>query len=54
WDIASHQLSLIINEEKCSLLLIKQQIAKVGHDTKEVKATDTAYENLHGCCKYDR
>ena len=54
WDIASHQLSLIINEEKCSLLFIKQQIAKVGHDTKEVKATDSAYENLHGCCKYQR
>ena len=33
WDIPSHQLSLILNEEKCSLLDVKKAIAKVGHDT---------------------
>ena len=26
--------------------------ANVGHDTDQVKATDEAYSNLHGCCKY--
>ena len=39
WDIESHQLSLIINEEKCSVLDVKKAIAKVGHDTDEIKAT---------------
>jgi hypothetical protein len=29
-------------------------IAKVGHDTKEVKATQADYDNLHTCCKYER
>jgi len=29
-------------------------LAKVGHDTDEVKATDEVYENLHHCCKYER
>lgn len=47
-------LHLIINEEKCSILDIKKAIAKVGHDTDEVKATDKDYENLHGCCHYER
>lgn len=47
-------LHLIINEEKCSILDVKKAIAKVGHDTDEVKATDKDYENLHGCCHYER
>lgn len=47
-------LHLIINEEKCSILDIKKAIAKVGHDTDEVKTTDADYENLHGCCHYER
>jgi len=24
----------------------------VGHDTKELKATDEAYDSVHPCCKY--
>lgn len=47
-------LHLIINEEKCSVLDIKKAIAKVGHDTDEVKATIEDYENLHSCCHYER
>ena len=54
WDIPSHQLSLILNEEKCSLLDVKKAIAKVGHDTDEVKATKEDYDKLHSCCLYER
>ncbi|MFN4026565.1 MAG: heavy-metal-associated domain-containing protein [Flavobacterium sp.] len=54
WHIDDHQLHLIINEEKCSLIEIKKAIAKVGHDTDEVKATDEDYQKLHGCCMYER
>ena len=54
WDIESHQMTVLINEEKCELLAVKQAIAKVGHDSDEVKATDEAYQNLHGCCLYER
>ena len=39
---------------KASLLDVKKAVAKVGHDTDEVKATDEEYDNLHGCCKYER
>jgi hypothetical protein len=45
---------LILNEEKASLLQVKQAIAKIGHDTDEVKASDANYDNLHSCCKYER
>jgi copper chaperone CopZ len=54
WNIETHQLSVILNEEKCTLLEVKKAIAKVGHDTDEVKTTDATYENLHHCCLYDR
>ena len=37
WNIDDHILHLIINEEKCAVLDVKNAIAKVGHDTDEVK-----------------
>ena len=54
WDINDHILHLIINEEKCSLLDVKKAVAKIGHDTEEVKATDEVYAKLHSCCQYER
>jgi mercuric ion binding protein len=54
WHIDDHMLHLIINEEKCSVLNVKKAIAKVGHDTDEVKATDADYAKLHSCCLYER
>ncbi len=54
WHIDDHMLHLIINEEKCSLSDIKIAIAKVGHDTDDVKATEEEYGKLHGCCLYER
>ncbi|WP_295337786.1 metal transporter [Flavobacterium sp.] len=54
WHIDDHKLHLIINEEKCSLVDVKKAIAKVGHDTEDIKATDEDYNRLHGCCMYER
>lgn len=54
WNIETHKLNLVINEEKCSLTDVKKAIAKVGHDTDGVKATKEDYDNLHSCCQYDR
>jgi len=54
WNIETHELSVILNEEKSTILAVQKAIAKVGHDTKEVKALTEDYSNLHGCCQYDR
>lgn len=54
WNINTHVLSLILNEEKTSVAEVEKAVAKVGHDTKDIKATQEDYENLHTCCKYDR
>lgn len=52
WHSDHQDLHLIIDETKCSLLDVEKAIAKVGHDTKNVKATDAEYAKVHGCCKY--
>lgn len=54
WDISSHHLSVILNEEKASPLDLNKAVAKAGHDTKEIKAETADYDNLHSCCKYVR
>lgn len=52
WDIPTHQLSVIMDERKTDAMKIKTAIVAVGHDTKELKATEEAYESVHPCCKY--
>ncbi|MEH6682165.1 MAG: metal transporter [Sediminicola sp.] len=52
WDIPSHQLSLVMDERKTNSMEIKTALVEVGHDTKELKATEEAYGKVHPCCKY--
>jgi copper chaperone CopZ len=52
WDVKSHQINIILDERKTTLETIKQNIANVGHDVKDFKASDEAYESVHPCCKY--
>lgn len=52
WDIPTHQLSLVIDERKTDHMKVKTALVAVGHDTKELKATQEAYDNVHPCCKY--
>ncbi|PJJ09351.1 copper chaperone CopZ [Flavobacterium sp. 1] len=54
WSVETHQLSVIINEEKCSLIDVKKAVAKVGHDTDSVKSSKEDYGKLHSCCQYER
>jgi len=54
WNVDTHQLNLILNEEKTTLLDVKKAVARAGHDTDVVKATEEAYSNLHSCCQYER
>lgn len=52
WNVETHELKLIFDERKTSLKDIQENIAAVGHDTKEFKAPDEAYDKIHACCKY--
>ena len=52
WDLKTKKLSLILDERKTNKKTVQKAVAKVGHDTKEVKATKDAYESVDPCCKY--
>ncbi|AUP78754.1 heavy-metal-associated domain-containing protein [Flavivirga eckloniae] len=52
WNVKTHELKLIFDERKTDLKTIQNSIVAVGHDTKELKATDEAYASVHPCCKY--
>jgi cation transport ATPase len=52
WNIDTHELSLIYDDGKTDLKTIKTNIAAVGHDTKDIKATLEAYNSVDMCCRY--
>ncbi len=54
WNQESQLLSVSYDETKTDTKKIQSEIAKAGHDTELYKASDKAYDNLPGCCKYDR
>lgn len=54
WDKESKQLMVTFDQSRTSLEAVEKAIARAGHDTQNHKAHDEAYENLPGCCHYDR
>lgn len=54
WDKKTKMMVLSFDESKTNVDKVQQAIAKVGHDTPKHKATDEAYNELPGCCQYDR
>jgi cation transport ATPase len=52
WNVNTHELKLIYNENLTNLATIEKNVAAVGHDTKNVVATDEAYNSVHDCCRY--
>ncbi|WP_432411781.1 heavy-metal-associated domain-containing protein [Rasiella sp. SM2506] len=52
WNVETKECSLIFDENKTDVATISQSIANVGHDTKEIKATEEAYNSVHACCLY--
>ncbi|RED47203.1 copper chaperone CopZ [Winogradskyella eximia] len=52
WNVDTHELKLIFDERKTDVKTISKNIAAVGHDTKEIKATDEQYHSVHACCLY--
>jgi len=54
WNKETKMLEVTFNNTKTSTDKIEKAIAKVGHDTPHFKAKDDVYNELPGCCKYDR
>jgi copper chaperone CopZ len=54
WNDTDEMLTVTFDDTKTTTMKIEESVAKVGHDTDHVKATDKTYNTLPGCCKYDR
>ena len=53
WDKSTQMLAVTMGENTDEMAVHKA-VAKVGHDTDKVKADKAVYNDLPGCCKYDR
>jgi len=54
WDALTQQIEVSYDDSLLSQSDIETTIALVGHDSENAKASDRAYEDLHGCCQYER
>jgi periplasmic mercuric ion binding protein len=54
WNEDNKELTVSYAAAKTSSEKIQQAIAKAGYDTKDFTADNSAYDKLHGCCKYER
>jgi len=52
WNVNSKEFILIIDENICSLVKVKEAISMAGHDTSSLTANEEAYNGLPPCCKY--
>lgn len=54
WDKDSKIATITYDEKKTNKEAILKKIALVGYDNASFLAPDDVYNNLHGCCQYDR
>lgn len=54
WEVKTDTITLTYDTKKTDPDAILQAIADKGYDSDTHKATDEAYNKLHGCCQYDR
>lgn len=54
WNKETKTIEVTFDDSKTDMNKIELAIAKVGHDTDNYKAKDETYNELPGCCQYDR
>lgn len=54
WNEQNKMATITYNSKKTSLNAILKSIAIAGFDNQDFLAPDEAYNNLPGCCKYER
>ncbi|MBS1780756.1 MAG: heavy-metal-associated domain-containing protein [Bacteroidetes bacterium] len=52
WNVDSHVLTVIYRPSKTNENTILQSVAKAGHSSEKIKATDADYNKLPECCHY--
>lgn len=54
WDAVNKKVTVTYDSKKTNLDTIHKAIALSGYDTEKIKASETNYNKLPGCCQYDR
>jgi hypothetical protein len=54
WNQDSAMATLTYDSKKTNQDEILKRIALIGYDSDKFLAPDDVYDNLHGCCQYDR
>ena len=54
WDKDSKLATITYDSQKTNKNEILKRIALAGYDSDTFLAPDDVYDNLHGCCQYDR
>ena len=54
WNVDTKMATITFDSTKTDLNAILKRIAQAGYDSDEFLATETSYNNLHQCCKYER
>lgn len=54
WDKETKMIEVTYNPETSDIHKIHQAIANTGHDTEMHSVKAEVYDNLPGCCKYER
>lgn len=54
WDKDTKMATLTYDSKKTNQEAILKRIALSGYDSDKFLAPDNVYNNLHGCCKYER
>lgn len=52
WDKETHMLTVVYKTSKTDAETIAKSIAKAGHSSEKVAATEEDYTNLPECCHY--
>ena len=54
WNKETKMIEVVYHTHDISLDDIKKKIAAVGYDTEEYRASEKVYNDLPGCCQYER
>lgn len=54
WNVDSKMLTMTYDSAKTNPDAILKKVAYAGYDSDAFRAPDEAYNELHGCCQYDR
>lgn len=54
WDVKSKMMTVKYHSDSVKTEAVRKKITLSGHDSGPFKAADSIYQQLPGCCRYER